>query len=462
MILDDLFEAQQPRVIVTYPGRFQPFHLGHQEVYKILEKTFGADKVYILTSDKTDAKKSPFNFQDKLTLISAAGIPANRVIETSNMYSLPEEFDPRTTIFITAVGSPDADRLKPDSLTAKDNTDRFGIFKPAGSPSYYKMWTGKNVVTADKHGYVKIIPEIIKSVELKGKNYDVSHGTDCRNLWNAIRKDKGLRHSFLKQLYGTLDPNIERIFDKIPYTPSQTEDVSPMGTSTVSPISGNIQEEAAGVGVIANARQRNDKRYKTSITQDVKPGAIQKALRGFRLAEEQQVNLSEKWSKTYKKSIDCSNPKGFSQKAHCAGRKARQQGRKTKSRSINESIDRNNFVDNLGKMLSIAMTELQLNKLPLIKLNKNLQADNGQATFGRYKNQDNVIELALEGRHPIDIFRTLAHELVHYKQNLDNKLDKHSGDTGSAEENEAHAIAGVIMRHFNKKYPEHIKGEPLL
>ena len=29
----------------------------------------------------------------------------------------------------------------------------------------------------------------------------------------------------------------------------------------------------------------------------------------------------EAWSKKYKKSIDCSNPKGFSQKAHCAGRK---------------------------------------------------------------------------------------------------------------------------------------------
>lgn len=28
-----------------------------------------------------------------------------------------------------------------------------------------------------------------------------------------------------------------------------------------------------------------------------------------------------KWSDKYKRSIDCSNPKGFSQKAHCAGRK---------------------------------------------------------------------------------------------------------------------------------------------
>ena len=31
--------------------------------------------------------------------------------------------------------------------------------------------------------------------------------------------------------------------------------------------------------------------------------------------------ITEKWSNKYKRSIDCSNPKGFSQKAHCAGRK---------------------------------------------------------------------------------------------------------------------------------------------
>ena len=29
------------------------------------------------------------------------------------------------------------------------------------------------------------------------------------------------------------------------------------------------------------------------------------------------------WSEKYKKSIDCNNPKGFSQKAHCQGRKKR-------------------------------------------------------------------------------------------------------------------------------------------
>lgn len=34
-----------------------------------------------------------------------------------------------------------------------------------------------------------------------------------------------------------------------------------------------------------------------------------------------ESNLNEKWSNKYKHSINCSHPKGFSQRAHCAGRK---------------------------------------------------------------------------------------------------------------------------------------------
>lgn len=35
---------------------------------------------------------------------------------------------------------------------------------------------------------------------------------------------------------------------------------------------------------------------------------------------ESKMDLDEKWSEKYKKSIDCDNPKGFSQKAHCQGK----------------------------------------------------------------------------------------------------------------------------------------------
>jgi hypothetical protein len=44
--------------------------------------------------------------------------------------------------------------------------------------------------------------------------------------------------------------------------------------------------------------------------------------------------IPEIWTKKYKKSINCSNAKGFSQKAHCAARKKRQRGGKTKSKPV--------------------------------------------------------------------------------------------------------------------------------
>jgi hypothetical protein len=43
------------------------------------------------------------------------------------------------------------------------------------------------------------------------------------------------------------------------------------------------------------------------------------------------------WTNKYKKSIDCNNPKGFSQKAHCQARKLRQAGKETKSEPVNEA-----------------------------------------------------------------------------------------------------------------------------
>lgn len=39
------------------------------------------------------------------------------------------------------------------------------------------------------------------------------------------------------------------------------------------------------------------------------------------LFTKEKKQVEEKWSQKYKDSIDCNNPKGFSQKAHCQGKK---------------------------------------------------------------------------------------------------------------------------------------------
>jgi len=41
--------------------------------------------------------------------------------------------------------------------------------------------------------------------------------------------------------------------------------------------------------------------------------------------------MEEKWSEKYKKSIDCSHPKGFSQRAHCQGKKKKSETKEATS-----------------------------------------------------------------------------------------------------------------------------------
>lgn len=69
-------------------------------------------------------------------------------------------------------------------------------------------------------------------------------------------------------------------------------------------------------------------------------------------------------------------------------------------------------------------------------------------TFGTYLPSTDVITVVYEGRHIADTLRTLAHELVHHKQREEGRvLD---GSTGSELENEANAVAGVLMRDFRE------------
>lgn len=213
-------EASQTQLVVLYPGRFQPFHLGHAEVFQSLQSKFGRDNVYIATSNKTDAAKSPFNFTDKTMIMHAAGVPADRILEVQSPYKLPEQFDPTTTILIVAVGAPDAERLRPGS-TKKD-----------GNPGYYQTFKSlADCETADKHGYCIIAAERHKVIALNGQQVDVSHGTPSRAAWNSVRGDEKGRAEYMTQMFGRNDPELGRVLDKIPEGVSESlEDAKAVAT----------------------------------------------------------------------------------------------------------------------------------------------------------------------------------------------------------------------------------------
>lgn len=119
------------------------------------------------------------------------------------------------------------------------------------------------------------------------------------------------------------------------------------------------------------------------------------------------------------------------------------------------------FVKMFEEFLPLAMHYIGLSSLPKMVFKKSI-GDSTQPTFGMYVNDEKTLYVALANRHPNDILRTVAHELTHYKQDTEHELNDDSGVTGSPEENTANAVAGIVMRHFNKKYPTYLNDRPVI
>ena len=77
-------------------------------------------------------------------------------------------------------------------------------------------------------------------------------------------------------------------------------------------------------------------------------------------------------------------------------------------------------------------------------------------TLASYDMIDNEINVLTKDRAEADIIRSIAHEMVHHKQNERGDLrgNPEEGEDGSPWEDEANAKAGVLVRRFGKINPE--------
>ena len=67
--------------------------------------------------------------------------------------------------------------------------------------------------------------------------------------------------------------------------------------------------------------------------------------KGIISADFTKNGLNEDWSQKYKDSINCSNPKGFSQKAHCAGKNKNESMKLTVEQKLNLFLEKNTPTD---------------------------------------------------------------------------------------------------------------------
>jgi len=80
----------------------------------------------------------------------------------------------------------------------------------------------------------------------------------------------------------------------------------------------------------------------------------------------------------------------------------------------------------------------------------------GIRTTAVYINGDSEIKIYIKNRALIDILRSISHEMVHHLQNQRGELmnNPNAGDDGSPQENEANAVAGVMIRKYGRKNPK--------
>jgi cytidyltransferase-like protein len=109
----------------------------------------------------------------------------------------------------------------------------------------------------------------------------------------------------------------------------------------------------------------------------------------------------------------------------------------------------------IGEFIKFSIKNLEIQNPPR---NLSLSYDTNKAkemrSFGYFDPNDNKIWVYCANRNMADILRTLAHELVHRKQDEDGRISYESGKTGSDIENEANAKAGVLLRDFGKQHEE--------
>jgi nicotinamide mononucleotide adenylyltransferase len=112
----------------------------------------------------------------------------------------------------------------------------------------------------------------------------------------------------------------------------------------------------------------------------------------------------------------------------------------------------------IADFIDFAINALDLKTPPKITFTDDEELAKNMHSLGKYNDKDQELLVVKGPRLTADILRTLAHELVHRKQDELGQIEPDSGKTGSPIENEANAAAGILLRKFGEYRPEIFEG----
>jgi len=109
------------------------------------------------------------------------------------------------------------------------------------------------------------------------------------------------------------------------------------------------------------------------------------------------------------------------------------------------------FMDKLSRFLPYVKEELGIKEMPRIQVSDNITPVKEHRSMAWYMPFEGRIWAYRGSRLAADIFRSIAHELVHHQQKERGEvLEGHLGAEHPLEQ-EANAKAGILLRNWGKK-----------
>ncbi len=188
--------------------------------------------------------------------------------------------------------------------------------KPKGSDR--RLYTDENPkdTVSVKYSTVQDIKDTLSKQSFKSK----SHARQSQII-NLIHQRVRVAHERAK------DPEVKaRLKNALEYA-EQRKEASKKKTDSLQKENQNIQlNEKCWDGYTQKGMKTMfGKRYPNCVKKTNEEVEVELDEIDLDLLLEQLEAIKEEWSDKYKRSIDCNNPKGFSQKAHCQGRNKNEQ-----------------------------------------------------------------------------------------------------------------------------------------
>lgn len=128
-----------------------------------------------------------------------------------------------------------------------------------------------------------------------------------------------------------------------------------------------------------------------------------------------------------------------------------------------------NYEPYIKSLATFISQTYKVEPFPQVKITNRNQGD-GEVFIktGYYDPSEKLIMLFARGRHPKDVLRSFAHEMIHHYQNLEGRLEpgSYNGDRIVDDENlvkleeEAYLKGNIVFRSWTEKMQKEIESEP--